>query len=583
MELSLDFWNKYVPRHKKILCRKEIIRKIGADLNILCSLYILKQRVGTAILTELLGRSRTEQFLAQLSTLGIKPSKVHRNLSTDDMVAIAVERKEGVVNSTGSLSVNTGKYTGRSPDDRFLVYDDTTHDTVDWGKINHQFPSGKFEKLFEKMKDFVDNKELFVFDGFVGADPGTRLPIRVINDHVWQSMFSSNLFIRPTTEELEKHEPEFTILCINDFLADPEIDGTRTDVFILIDLTRKIVLIGGTEYAGEMKKSMFSIMNFLLPDRNIFPMHCSANIGEKGDTALFFGLSGTGKTTLSADPNRKLIGDDEHGWSDNGTFNFEGGCYAKCINLSQEAEPEIWNSIKPGALLENVALNDNVPDYDDNSLTENTRVGYPLDFIPGAVIPSVGGNPRVIVFLTADALGVLPPVSRLTKEGAMYHFMSGYTSKLAGTERGIKEPKSVFSQCFGAPFMPRPASVYAKLLGEKINQHNTVVYLVNTGWSGGAYGVGKRIKIKYSRAMVTAAISGSLDIVKYRHDDLLNLDIPTEVEGVPSEILDPKHTWADKDSYDLSAKKLAQMFVENFRKFENVSDEIIAAGPKYSV
>jgi len=534
-------------------------------------------------LTELLGRSRTEQFLAQLSAFGIKPSKVHRNLSTDDMVAIAVERKEGVVNSTGSLSVNTGKYTGRSPDDRFLVYDDTTHDTVDWGKINHQFPSGKFEKLFEKMKDFVDNKELFVFDGFVGADPGTRLPIRVINDHVWQSMFSSNLFIRPTTEELEKHEPEFTILCINDFLADPEIDGTRTDVFILIDLTRKIVLIGGTEYAGEMKKSMFGIMNFLLPDRNIFPMHCSANIGEKGDTALFFGLSGTGKTTLSADPNRKLIGDDEHGWSDNGTFNFEGGCYAKCINLSQEAEPEIWNAIKPGALLENVSLNDNVPDYDNNSLTENTRVGYPLDFIPGAIIPSVGGNPRVIVFLTADALGVLPPVSRLTKEGAMYHFMSGYTSKLAGTERGIKEPKSVFSQCFGAPFMPRPASVYAKLLGEKITQHNTIVYLVNTGWSGGAYGVGKRIKIKYSRAMVTAAISGALDIVKYRHDDLLNLDIPTEVEGVPSEILDPKHTWVDKDSYDLSAKKLAQMFVENFRKFENVSDEIIEAGPKYSV
>jgi phosphoenolpyruvate carboxykinase (ATP) len=395
-------------------------------------------------------------------------------------------------------------------------------------------------------------------------------------------MFSSNLFIRPTTEELEKHEPEFTILCINDFLADPKIDGTRTDVFILIDLTRKIVLIGGTEYAGEMKKSMFGIMNFLLPDRNIFPMHCSANIGEKGDTTLFFGLSGTGKTTLSADPNRKLIGDDEHGWSDNGTFNFEGGCYAKCINLSQEAEPEIWNAIKPGALLENVVLNDNIPDYDDNSLTENTRVGYPLDFIPGAVIPSVGGNPRVIVFLTADALGVLPPVSRLTKEGAMYHFMSGYTSKLAGTERGIKEPKSVFSQCFGAPFMPRPASVYAKLLGEKINQHHTVVYLVNTGWSGGAYGVGKRIKIKYSRAMVTAAISGALDIVKYNHDDLLNLDIPTNVEGVPSEILDPKHTWVDKDSYDLSAKKLAQMFVENFRKFENVSDEIIAAGPKYS-
>lgn len=533
-------------------------------------------------MTQVVGTAPTEKFSSQLIAFGIKPSKIHRNLNVDEMVKLAVERKEGVVNSTGSLSVNTGKYTGRSPDDRFIVYDDITRDTIDWGKINHQFPSDKFEKLFEKMKDFVDNKELFVFDGFVGADPETRLPIRVINDHVWQSMFSSNLFIKPTNDELEKHEPEFTILCINDFVADPKIDGTRTDVFILIDLTRKIVLIGGTEYAGEMKKSMFGVMNFLLPGRGIFPMHCSANIGEKGDTALFFGLSGTGKTTLSADPNRKLIGDDEHGWSDNGTFNFEGGCYAKCINLSQEAEPEIWNAIKPGALLENVVLHDNVPDYDNNTLTENTRVGYPIDYIPGAVIPSVGGDPKVIVFLTADALGVLPPVSRLTKEGAMYHFMSGYTSKLAGTERGIKEPKSVFSQCFGAPFMPRTASVYAKLLGEKINQHDTVVYLVNTGWSGGPYGIGKRIKIKYSRAMVTAAISGALDIVKYRHDDMFNLDIPTEVEGVPSEILDPKNTWVDKDSYELSAKELVKMFVENFEKFKNVSPEISNAGPKIS-
>lgn len=532
---------------------------------------------------EIVGTLPTEKFSSQLKSFGISPSKVHRNLTVDQMVELAVKRDEGVINSTGSLSVNTGKYTGRSPDDRFIVYDDKTHDTIDWGKINHQFPSGKFEKILEKMKAFVDNKELFVFDGFVGADPGTRLPIRVINDHVWQNLFARNLFIRPTDTELENHEPEFTIMCINDFTSVPEIDGTRTDVFILIDLTRKIVLIGGTQYAGEMKKSMFGVMNFLLPDRNIFPMHCSANIGEKGDTALFFGLSGTGKTTLSADPNRKLIGDDEHGWSDNGTFNFEGGCYAKCINLSQEAEPEIWNAIKPGAVLENVVLSTDdkkTPDYDDNSITENTRVAYPLDYIPGAVIPSVGGNPRVIVFLTADALGVLPPVSRLTKEGAMYHFMSGYTSKLAGTERGIKEPKSVFSECFGAPFMPRPASVYAKLLGEKINQHNTVVYLVNTGWSGGPYGVGQRIKIKYSRAMVTAALSGALDIVKYRHDDLFNVDIPMDVDGVPSDVLDPKNTWIDKDSYDLSAKKLAQMFVENFKKFEGVSPEIVDAGPK---
>ena len=533
-------------------------------------------------MTEVVGSIVTDKFSSQLSSFGINPSKVHRNLSSDEMVALTVSLKEGVVNSTGSLSVDTGKYTGRSPDDRFIVDDEKTHDVIDWGKINHPFPGDKFDKLFAKMKDFVDNKELYVFDGFVGSDPQTRLPIRVINDHVWQSMFSSNLFIRPTTQELETHEPEFTILCINDFVADPEIDGTRTDVFILIDLTKKIVLIAGTEYAGEIKKSMFSVMNFLLPDRGIFPMHCSANIGEKGDTALFFGLSGTGKTTLSADPNRKLIGDDEHGWSDNGTFNFEGGCYAKCINLSQEAEPEIWNAIKPGALLENVILKDNIPDYDDNALTENTRVGYPLDFIPGAVIPSVGGNPKVIVFLTADALGVLPPVSRLTKEGAMYHFMSGYTSKLAGTERGIKEPKSVFSQCFGAPFMPRPASVYAKLLGEKINEHNTVVYLVNTGWSGGAYGIGNRIKIKYSRAMVTAALTGVLDNATYRHDDIFNLDIPTEVKGVPSEILDPKNTWSDQDSYSESAKILAKMFVENFKKFENVSEDIIQAGPNNS-
>ena len=531
-------------------------------------------------MVEVIGPTKTNKFLSQIQDFGISPSKLYRNLSVDDLVQTAVARNEGVINSTGSLSVNTGKYTGRSPDDRFIVYDDKTRNTIDWGKINHQFQSDKFEKILEKMKHFVDGKDLFVFDGFVGADKENQLSIRVINDHVWQSLFARQLFIRPSKEELENHKPEFTVMCINDFEAIPKVDGTTSNVFILIDLTRKIVLIGGTQYAGEMKKSMFGVMNFLLPDRGVFPMHCSANIGKSGDTALFFGLSGTGKTTLSADPNRRLIGDDEHGWSDNSIFNFEGGCYAKCINLSQDAEPEIWNAIKPGAVLENVVLHDNIPDYDDNSLTENTRVAYPLDYIPGAVIPSVGGHPKVIVFLTADALGVLPPISRLTKEGAMYHFMSGYTSKLAGTERGIKEPKSVFSECFGAPFMPRPASVYAKILGEKINKHNAVVYLVNTGWSGGPYGIGTRIKIKYSRAMVTAALTGALDIVKYRHDDLFNLDIPIDVPGIPSEILDPKNTWSDKDSYELSAKKLAQMFVENFKKFQNVATEILNAGPK---
>ncbi len=530
-------------------------------------------------MTEVAGSYGTEKFSLQISKFGINPSKIFRNLPYDELVKHAVIRKEGVVNSTGSLSVKTGKYTGRSPDDRFIVLDDITRDTVDWSKINHQFPTDKFIKILEKMKNFVSKKELFVFDGFVGADKETRLPIRVINDKAWQSLFAGQLFIRPSKEELENHTPEFTVMCINEFEAIPEIDGTKSNVFILLDLTRKIVLIGGTRYAGEMKKSMFSVMNFLLPERGIFPMHCSANIGKNQDTALFFGLSGTGKTTLSADPNRNLIGDDEHGWSDTGTFNFEGGCYAKCINLSQEAEPEIWNAIKPGAVLENVVLNDRKPDYDDNALTENTRVAYPLDFIPGAVIPSVGGHPKFIVFLTADALGVLPPVSRLTKEGAMYHFMSGYTSKLAGTERGIKEPKSVFSECFGAPFMPRSAAVYAKLLGEKINSHNTVVYLINTGWSGGPYGIGSRIKIKYSRAMITAALTGELDKVDYRHDELFNLDIPTKVNGVPPEILDPKNTWNDKHAYQNSAKSLAKRFIENFKKFNDVSPEIEDAGP----
>lgn len=522
------------------------------------------------------------RFLSQLQDFGLSPGAVHRNLVPEQLIRMAVDRNEGMMTATGSLSVKTGKYTGRSPDDRFIVYDEMTRDTVDWGKINHRFPPDRFERILGKIKKFVRGKELYVFDGFVGADPQNRLPIRVVNDHAWQSLFARQLFIRPSAAELDSHEPEFTVLCINGFEAIPEIDGTNSNVFILIDLTRRIVLIGGTSYAGEMKKSMFSVMNYILPSRGVFPMHCSANIGRDGDTALFFGLSGTGKTTLSADPDRMLIGDDEHGWSDRGSFNFEGGCYAKCINLTEEAEPQIWNAVKSGAVLENVVIDRDTlrPDFDDGSLTENTRAAYPLDYIPNAVIPSVGTNPKVVVFLTADALGVLPPVSRLTREGAMYHFMSGYTSKLAGTERGIKEPKAVFSECFGAPFMPRPASVYAKMLGEKINEHNTIVYLINTGWSGGPYGVGQRIRIKYSRAMVTAALTGRLDIVKYRHDDLLNLDVPTECPGVPSELLDPRNTWDDGDSYDLSAKKLANMFADNFKKFEHVSAGIREAGPR---
>ena len=526
----------------------------------------------------------TSKFTNQLIEFGINPSKVYRNLSVTDLVEIAVQKNEGIVTSTGSLSVKTGKYTGRSPDDRYIVYDDETHENVDWGKINHQFPSGKFDKIFEKMKKYVEGKELFVFDGFAGADKENRLPIRIFTDHAWQSLFARQLFVRPSSAELETHDPEFTVMSLNDFEAIPEVDGTNSNVFILINLSKKLVLICGTSYAGEIKKSIFSVMNYILPARGVFPMHCSANIGKDGDTSLFFGLSGTGKTSLSADPNRMLIGDDEHGWSDKGTFNFEGGCYAKCINLNEEAEPQIWNAIKSGAVLENVVIEKQTlkPDFNDSRLTENTRAAYPLEYIPGAVIPSVGEHPKVVVFLTADARGVLPPVSKLTKEGAMFHFMSGYTSKLAGTERGIKEPKAVFSECFAAPFMPRHASVYAKMLGEKIIKHNTVVYLINTGWSGGPYGVGERIKIQYSRAMVTAALTGALDIVKYTHNDLFNLDIPTECPNVPSEILDPKNTWIDKDSYDLSARKLAQMFIDNFEKFKNVSQDIKNAGPKIS-
>jgi len=521
------------------------------------------------------------KFLTQMQELGVSSSKIHRNLPVEKLVEISINNNEGVLTSTNSLSVKTGKYTGRSPNDRFIIYDDETHDKIDWGKINHQFPTEKFNQILEKMEKSIVDKEIFVFDGFVGADKSNRLPIRIINDHAWQSLFARQLFVRPSKEELDNHEPEFTVICLNDFEALPEIDGTNSNAFILINLSKKITIIGATSYAGEMKKSLFSVMNYLMPSRNIFPMHCSANIGKNGETALFFGLSGTGKTSLSADPNRLLIGDDEHGWSENGVFNFEGGCYAKCINLTEEAEPQIWNAIKSGAVLENVIVDKETlkPDFDDGTITENTRAAYPLDYIPGAVFPSVGGHPKVIIFLTADALGVLPPVSRLTKEGAMFHFLSGYTSKLAGTERGIKEPISTFSECFGAPFMPRFASVYAKMLGERISQHNTVVYLINTGWSGGPYGVGKRISIKYSRAMVTAALTGSLDIVKYRHDEVFNLDVPTECPNVPSEILDPKNTWIDKDSYDLSAKKLAQLFSDNFKKFKSVTDDIKSAGP----
>ena len=524
----------------------------------------------------------TSKFTYQIEELGLKPSIIHRNLSSKALIKMAVARNEGVLTKTGALSVTTGQYTGRSPEDRFIVDDKLTHKTVDWGKINKPFPADKFNQILNKMMTYEKSKEFFVFDGWAGADDGARLPVRMITDHAWQSLFVKTMFIEPTSEELEYHEPKFTVFNINDFEARPELDGTRTSTFILLNFTKKLAIIGGTRYGGENKKTIFGVLNFILPEKDIMPMHCSANLGLNGDTALFFGLSGTGKTTLSADPKRMLIGDDEHGWSDDGIFNFEGGCYAKTINLSKKAEPQIWNAIRDGAVLENVVLNPKTmnPDYDDDSLTENTRVVYPLDYIPGAVIPSVAGHPKSIIFLTADAFGVLPPISKLTTDDAMYHFMSGYTSKLAGTERGIIEPQPTFSHCFGSVFMPRPAEVYAKMLGERIVKHNTNVYLVNTGWSGGPYGVGKRFKIEYTRKMITAVLNQSLEKVNYERNKVFNLDVPKTCPGVPSKVLDPKKTWKNKKAYDKAAKSLAKMFVDNFKKFKKVSPNIKKAGPK---
>ena len=524
----------------------------------------------------------TSKFTYQIEELGLEPSIIHRNLSSKALIKMAVARNEGVLTKTGALSVTTGQYTGRSPEDRFIVDDKLTHKTVDWGKINKPFPADKFNQILNKMMTYEKSKEFFVFDGWAGADDEARLPVRMITDHAWQSLFVKTMFIEPTSEELEYHEPKFTVFNINDFEARPELDGTRTSTFILLNFTKKLAIIGGTRYGGENKKTIFGVLNFILPGKDIMPMHCSANLGLNGDTALFFGLSGTGKTTLSADPKRMLIGDDEHGWSDDGIFNFEGGCYAKTINLSKKAEPQIWNAIRDGAVLENVVLNPKTmnPDYDDDSLTENTRVVYPLDYIPGAVIPSVAGHPKSIIFLTADAFGVLPPISKLTTDGAMYHFMSGYTSKLAGTERGIIEPQPTFSHCFGSVFMPRPAEVYAKMLGERIVKHNTNVYLVNTGWSGGPYGVGKRFKIEYTRKMITAVLNQSLEKVNYERNKVFNLDVPKTCSGVPSKVLDPKKTWKNKKAYDKAAKSLAKMFVDNFKKFKKVSPNIKKAGPK---
>lgn len=514
----------------------------------------------------------------------IHPKAVYRNLSPAALTQAALRRGEGVLSDTGAIVVNTGKYTGRSPKDKYIVDSEGVHDQINWGSVNVPISREAFNQIKGKMAAYLQDREIYIFDGFAGADPQCTKKFRIINELASENLFIRNLLIRPSKEELENFgDADFTIIAAPGFKCIPEIDGTHSEAFIGIDYEAKTVLIAGSQYAGEIKKSVFSVMNYLMPFEDVLPMHCSANMDpQTGDTAVFFGLSGTGKTTLSADPARLLIGDDEHGWSDRGIFNFEGGCYAKCIDLEEEKEPDIYHAIKFGSVVENVILDDDHhPDYTDNSITDNTRVGYPIDYIPNAAVPSVGGIPSVIIFLTADSFGVLPPISRLSKEAAMYHFVTGFTSKVAGTERGITEPVPTFSTLFGQPFMPLAPNVYARMLGDKIEKYNTRVYLINTGWTGGSYGTGSRMKLKYTRAMVTAALNGDIEKAEFRHDSIFNVDIPQSCADVPSEVMNPRDTWADKDAYDETARRLAGMFQKNFAEnYPDMDPEIAGAGPK---
>jgi phosphoenolpyruvate carboxykinase (ATP) len=504
------------------------------------------------------------------------------NLGTAQLLEQAVQRREGSFARNGSFVVRTGQFTGRSPKDKFIVRDEITDATVQWGAVNQPMSEAGFDRLYARTRAFWQGHDVYVQDCFVGADPDYALPVRVITQLAWHSLFARQLFIRREPGSDETFDPRFTILFAPDFQADPAIDGTNSETCIVINFKKRVVLIVGTSYAGEMKKSAFTIMNYLLPGQSVFPMHCSANLGEGGDVALFFGLSGTGKTTLSADPRRRLIGDDEHGWSDRGVFNFEGGCYAKCIRLSRENEPQIWNAIRFGTVLENVVMDTRTRllDLDSDEITENTRAAYPLEYIDDALIPSVGGHPSNVIFLTADAFGVLPPVSRLTPEQAMYHFLSGYTAKVAGTERGLgKEPEATFSAGFGSPFLPRPAAVYASLLGEKLRRHQACCWLVNTGWAGGPYGVGGRMKLPYTRAMLNAALSGELNGVPVQVHPVFKVAVPKSCPDVPPQFLDARGMWADKQAYDRAAHDLSARFNKNFEKFSGVSCEILEAAP----
>ena len=522
----------------------------------------------------------------ELVKLGLtKTESIHYQSAPDELVQDTLRRGEGILTDTGALSINTGEFTGRSPNDKFTVKDEVTESTIHWNNFNIPIDEKFFHIVHKKMMDYLGQKpEVWVRDCYACADPRYRLNIRVITEKPSTNLFAYNMFLRPTEEELEDFAPEWYLVSAPGLKLDAKECGIRQGNCVIVSFTHKTILIAGTAYTGETKKGIFAILNYILPqEKNVLSMHCSANMGEGGDTAIFFGLSGTGKTTLSADPSRKLIGDDEHGWTDDGVFNFEGGCYAKLINLSEEKEPEIFHAIRPGAIVENVGFFEGTHsiNFDDSSITENTRVSYPLDFISNALEPSIGNTPKNIFFLTCDAYGVLPPISKLTKEQAMYQFISGYTAKVAGTETGVTEPKPTFSACFGAPFLPLHPGKYADMLGQKMEEHNVNVWLINTGWTGGPYGQGKRMKLSFTRAMIAAALDGRLDDIETEIDPVFGVAVPKEVPGVPAEILKPRNTWADKNAYDAKAKYLARLFVQNFEKYASgVSNAVLDAAPK---